>query len=111
LVLSDADQYEHGEERRLFYVAMTRAKSDLYLVSDIAKVSPFVKEISSEEYKTAYCPICKEGLLIPQKSSSKLDGRKYVNYICSNKIYRCNGTKTIYEDSNDWVEEHFSIEG
>jgi len=110
LVLSDADQYEHGEERRLFYVAMTRTKSDLYLVSDIAKVSPFVKEISSEESKTIYCPICKEGFLIPQKSKSRLDGRRYVNYICSNKIYRCNGAKIIHEDSRDWIEEHFSIE-
>jgi DNA helicase-4 len=39
------------EERRLFYVALTRAKSELFLVSEHRRVSPFLEEIvqSAEE--------------------------------------------------------------
>lgn len=36
------------EERRLFYVAMTRAKDELYIVTVGNKTSPFISEISKE---------------------------------------------------------------
>jgi len=36
------------EERRLFYVAMTRAKDELYIVTAGNKPSPFISEISKE---------------------------------------------------------------
>ncbi len=36
------------EERRLFYVAMTRAKEELFLISEISNESQFIKELPEE---------------------------------------------------------------
>jgi DNA helicase-4 len=36
------------EERRLFYVALTRAKEELFLISEIGNESQFIKELPSE---------------------------------------------------------------
>jgi superfamily I DNA/RNA helicase len=41
------------EERRLFYVAITRAKDQLYLITEKGNTSRFLKEISSE-FKEIY---------------------------------------------------------
>lgn len=52
-VISDSDQFEYGEERRLFYVALTRTKNNVYLLvpeSDSDK-SIFVKELEEDEDK------------------------------------------------------------
>ena len=40
------ESVEYPEERRLFYVALTRTKNKLYIVCPSSKVSKFVKEIS-----------------------------------------------------------------
>lgn len=39
------------EERRLFYVAMTRAKDELYLISELGNESSFVEEIPESFFK------------------------------------------------------------
>ena len=43
--------YPYDEERRLFYVAMTRTKGNLYLLVDKDNPSPFIKEIVSKYNK------------------------------------------------------------
>lgn len=48
-VMSDSDGYLFGEERRLFYVAMTRAKVRTIVVYDKSKPSVFVLECISPE--------------------------------------------------------------
>tara|TARA_B100000214_G_scaffold272453_1_gene202677 strand:- start:1163 stop:2410 length:1248 start_codon:yes stop_codon:yes gene_type:complete len=47
---SNLSQKEHHlqEERRLFYVAVTRAKDMLYLLAPKKATSPFIKELSNE---------------------------------------------------------------
>ncbi len=45
LLLSSADDFEHGEERRLFYVAMTRARHHTVFICDPERASPFISEI------------------------------------------------------------------
>ena len=66
--------YPHDEERRLLYVAMTRARSGTYLVADSLRPSVFVDELLSEssdlrllgEFKrdvTPACPRCLTGRL------------------------------------------------
>lgn len=49
-VISDSDQYEYGEERRLFYVALTRTKNNVYLLSPDSEAdkSVFVKELEED---------------------------------------------------------------
>ena len=44
-VLSDKDHYPYEEERRLFYVALTRTTNDVYLLVNKNNPSIFVKEL------------------------------------------------------------------
>ena len=79
LVLTQADAYPHGEERRLFYVAMTRARFRTYLVADAGEdLSVFTQELLLE-YKGEIdiagnprfraCPQCQAGILKPREGS------------------------------------------
>jgi len=91
LVLADQDAFRNAEERRLFYVAVTRAKKHVYLVVDINKnVSSFVSEIKHGDYevnyygekkKVTYCPICKTGEIV------KKQGKYSIFYSCDNYPY------------------------
>jgi DNA helicase-4 len=49
MVLPIADTYAHAEERRLFYVALTRAKHHVYLISDGNNTSDFVRELINND--------------------------------------------------------------
>lgn len=54
LILDIPIEEKEEEERRLFYVAMTRAKKELILVSENGNESEFVKDIP-QEYKIVHC--------------------------------------------------------
>lgn len=73
LAMSQKENYEHAEERRLFYVAMTRARQEVVLVAVPGLESPFLTELLSEERivvdpgghkPPAICPRCREGVLV-----------------------------------------------
>jgi DNA helicase-4 len=51
LLLPPAEVFAHAEERRLFYVALTRARHHVYLVSDANKASDFVRELVDRRYE------------------------------------------------------------
>lgn len=46
LVIPKPETYPHAEERRLMYVAITRAKRGVFIFSNQNKISPFVTELS-----------------------------------------------------------------
>lgn len=50
-VLSKQEKYPYAEERRLFYVALTRTKNKVYLLTNKNNPSIFVKEILKESKK------------------------------------------------------------
>ena len=50
-VNNNIDIYPYEEERRLFYVALTRTKSDVYLLVDNKNPSIFVKELIKDNSK------------------------------------------------------------
>ena len=50
-VNGNKDVYPYEEERRLFYVALTRTKSDVYLLVDKKNPSIFVKELIKDSSK------------------------------------------------------------
>lgn len=49
-LLPAPDEFPHAEERRLFYVALTRAKQRVYLIVDMASASEFVTELLDNRY-------------------------------------------------------------
>jgi DNA helicase-4 len=44
-VFPKIDKYKYSEERRLFYVALTRSKNNVYILSKIGNESVFIKEL------------------------------------------------------------------
>jgi DNA helicase-4 len=76
-LLPESERFPLAEERRLFYVALTRARVGVYLVCDLAKPSPFVMEIERAgiakgrvkiitlgKAPNLPCPSCREGALV-----------------------------------------------
>lgn len=99
LLIRDAETFDYAEERRLFYVAMTRAKKKIFfVVPQENKQSCFYNEIDNKfgkdlENELWECPICGGKLRIKVGT--------YGNFIgCEN--YRkdkmgCNYTRKVWE--------------
>ena len=49
LVVSNDNSYDYAEERRLFYVALTRTKNRVYIVTPEKRPSEFIKELLREK--------------------------------------------------------------
>ena len=83
LVLSNADNYLFGEERRLFYVAMTRTKNRFIVLTDNNKPSIFFEDLKNNPNITIEigecskittvvdCPRCKTGRLVVRKNEER----------------------------------------
>jgi DNA helicase-4 len=78
MVLPRLERYPHAEERRLFYVALTRARSAVWLVADLGAPSEFVAEVEAYggalvkiqhdgDGRAIRCPACRAGSLIQRK--------------------------------------------
>lgn len=78
LAMPGGDSHEFAEERRLFYVAMTRARQTVTLITVARKESAFISElirdhglkvrdIDGQESSVEVCPDCKTGFLVPRK--------------------------------------------
>lgn len=93
LVLSEADQFENGEERRLFYVAMTRAKQKVIFITNTFYKSKFISEfVAGENDKTIRkCPICLTAEL--RTFSGETKGKAWTKHSCSNYRYGCDYTE------------------
>lgn len=49
LVLPEAERFSHAEERRLFYVALTRARRSVTVLADADQASAFARELEDDE--------------------------------------------------------------
>lgn len=97
-ILPHAEEFVHAEERRLFYVALTRARHSVWLLTQPGRESPFISELLKNGYDVsfdreamkaavsalAHCPVCLEGVL------EHRHGRKGDFYGCSLYPY-CDG--------------------
>jgi DNA helicase-4 len=98
LVHACHEYFPHAEERRLFYVALTRAKKHVYLVvDDPSYVSQFVTEIQDNGFevndnlrrtKPIHCPRCKTGFTLWKLKSIIRPDDVYKGWgECSNASY------------------------
>lgn len=83
LVLTNAEDFKFAEERRLFYVAITRTKNRTFILTDNRNPSPFFKEFTASKSvcfisvrQTANegqekCPLCKTGNLLKVEHNGK----------------------------------------
>lgn len=83
LVLTDLDGFDFAEERRLFYVALTRTRNSVYLISPDNNPSIFIEELK-KDFHIRYdnstcavsiqdnptCPVCQNGHLVLRENSS-----------------------------------------
>ena len=98
-VLSRSEQYPFAEERRLFYVAMTRAKKRMIVLYDQMRPSPFISEFLLKlEVGTYLCPKCLEGKVVPIKDGVASNGTKYRSFTCTNNEAGCDFFETRYGD-------------
>ena len=102
LVVKDEENFEYAEERRLFYVALTRTKNKVYILTPIYKPSKFILELNSN-YKNVLvvgekiepevnfdnllkCPLCSYPLQRRSNNNFKIPGEIW---ICSNDPEIC----------------------
>lgn len=99
-VLSEEDQFEYAEERRLFYVAITRAKRHTYVLFHGDKPSPFVRELTNiVTAQENICPLCQQGHIVIMKEGISKNGVPFKNYGCSNSNAGCEYFERVFGDS------------
>ncbi len=102
LVMPGIEDYPHAEERRLFYVALTRAKKTVTLVADASNPSAFLSELQSDygilfrnlagagiDYRL--CPRCGSGMKERTNSSTQ------VKFLGCSRFPDCRHTEAIGE--------------
>lgn len=113
LVMPEKDLHEHGEERRLFYVALTRARRETHLIAPISAPSLFAMELLKDnlgmhlgldESQNRQCPVCHSGRILISRNG----GGAY----CSNiplcdfiapKCITCNKTMVMTSTLNRFI--------
>jgi DNA helicase IV len=93
LVLPEPEKFHHAEERRVFYVALTRARRTVTILAPRDRLSPFVRElIENAEYGAVElgeppgrvdhrCPSC-SGRLIPMQSD-----KSALRFVCEHRFH------------------------
>lgn len=102
LAMPGGDSFENAEERRLFYVALTRARLSVTLITVAHRESPFIVElvkdhaieitdIDGSESRSEVCPTCQEGFLV------KKVGR-YGSFFGCSRFPKCSFTRNIADE-------------
>ncbi|MBR1878871.1 MAG: UvrD-helicase domain-containing protein [Paludibacteraceae bacterium] len=110
-VLADSDTFEYAEERRLFYVALTRATKKTILLYDQYAPSCFIEELGflkNNSSSREHCPWCDNGTIMVGKPRVARNSGQFVNIYCSNyDEHLCDYTETIFADSAEEKFKHY----
>lgn len=99
--LPPQDAFAHAEERRLFYVATTRAKRYLVLIADASATSPFVTELIANNpigdqlevvrkgAPTKPCPRCNIGVVVARSGPHGVFFACTKSPVCQHKEDAC----------------------
>jgi len=100
IAMPDGEEFPHAEERRLFYVALTRAKRVVTIYTDALRRSEFVAEIEKQNSgmqvrtegevseKKRACKQCKTGVLV-------LRNGKFGEFLSCSRFPKCDYTENI----------------
>jgi len=122
-LLPTPEDFEFAEERRLFYVAITRARKRSYLITDMSTSSSFVNELINEDYdielnefeivqeqrifQKFHCIKCKTGVMqhrVRRKDNATFYGCSHWS-LCKhteNECSHCGGAMTRINESNKY---------
>lgn len=104
LLLDNSEDFPEAEERRLYYVALTRAKEKVFFVTVSGQESSFANELVKtwkyeleKESKKMKCPLCGERLVLRIATKGTNIGHKF--WGCINfGITGCRGTKNYEKE-------------
>ena len=93
LVMAAPEEHANAEERRLLYVALTRARRQVFLLAEGGPPSAFARELIDGGYDITVfgrppegdvpCPQCREGILEPRENARD----RSIFYGCTNWPY------------------------
>jgi len=114
LVLPEPERFDHAEERRLFYVALTRARKSVTILADSEKPSVFVEElVDGDEYQTVEsgkpevaqhrCGACGGRMLAKTSMNGGMRFECEHRFLCGETLRPCNacGSDLPVQDSAD----------
>ncbi len=96
-LLSASDTFEFAEERRLFYVAITRARKNIHVMFDRNAPSIFISEFQNIP-ESDICPVCGIGQRIIKNQGVAKTGHPYKTYVCSNND-GCDYLETVFDNN------------
>lgn len=105
LAMPGGDGFQFSEERRLFYVALTRAKQTVTLITIARKESAFITELVKDfglsvhnadgsQNTDELCPKCGTGFLVSRSG-------RYGPFFGCSSFPRCNHTRKVDAAKND----------
>ena len=114
-VLSAADSFENAEERRVFYVAITRARKCAFVLYDQEHRSSFIDEFVNDYSAEELCPRCKNGKVTVVRDGITARGNYYSLVRCNNPY--CDYLEPIFYNELEissytvgaFVAQHFPI--
>lgn len=115
-VLSQPETYPFAEERRLFYVAITRAKKHSYVLYKESCPSPFIADMFAvddasavHDHNSMLCPMCKNGILRAMKTG-ETQFSKWAFYACTNRTAACPYTWFVnYVNESEILSQYRAI--
>lgn len=101
LAMPAAERYPHAEERRLFYVALTRTRRSVLLLTLTRRESPFLLELINDGHVTLTsaagepisvtpCPTCKQG-----RMTRRTNRKTGIDFLGCNRFPRFKHTSNI----------------